>query len=112
MPDAGHEERRMQLREMAEALERLESTSSRRRMVEQVAEMLQRAGRDELAPLGYLLQGQLRPPFEGIEIGAGEKLLVQVLADAYATSTATITRRLKQLGDLGLVAASLAPAAP
>lgn len=102
----------MQLREMAAGFEELETTSSRRRLVELIAQMLRRAGGEERAPLVYLLQGQLRPPYEGVEIGVGEKLLARVLADAYATSDAMISRRLKRTGDLGLVAASLAPDAP
>ncbi|HEX6965264.1 MAG TPA: ATP-dependent DNA ligase [Gemmatimonadaceae bacterium] len=99
----------MQLHAMAEVFEQLEATSARRTMEALVAGLLRSADEDELAPIVYLLQGQLRPPYEGVEIGVGEKLLVRVLADAYTTSDSAISRRLKQVGDLGLVAASLAP---
>ena len=102
----------MHLNELAQAVERLEGTSSRLRMVEQVAALLQRAGRDERAPIVYLLQAQLRPPYEGVEVGLGEKLLLKIIAEAYGKSADLIARRFRASGDLGSVAQSLAPAAP
>src|SRR5690242_10448254 len=107
-----HVTRHMQLREMVAGFDELETTSSRRRLVELIAQMLRRAGGEERVPLVYLLQGQLCPPYEGVEIGVGEKLLARVLADAYTTRDAVISQRLRRTGDLGLVAASLAPDAP
>jgi DNA ligase-1 len=98
----------MYLRDLAEAAEQLKRTTGRREMVRRLAEVLRRAAADEREPVVYLLQAQLRPPFEGIEIGLGEKLLVEILAAAYGTSTQTVTRRLARLGDLGLVAEALA----
>jgi DNA ligase-1 len=79
-------------------------------MVDQVARLLARAAADERAAIVYMLQAQLRPPFEGLEIGLGEKLLVQVLAAAYGTTETVVARTLRALGDLGRVAEELAPA--
>jgi DNA ligase-1 len=100
----------MRLLELADALERLEHTRSRLTMVEHVAELLQRAGSDERASIVYVLQARLRPDYEGIEIGLGEKLLVTAIADAFGTSSAGVRRRFRSAGDLGRVAESLAPA--
>jgi DNA ligase-1 len=93
----------------AEAFAQLEATSSRRTMVERIAELLRRAGRDGAARIAYLLQGRLRPAYESVEIGVGEKQLAAALAAAYDVSASTISRRLAQAGDLGLVAEQLAP---
>jgi DNA ligase-1 len=76
-----------------------------------VAELLRAAADDEREPLVYLLQAQLRPPYEGVEVGLGDKLLVRVLAEAYDATATAVERRYKQLGDLGLVAQPLARAA-
>jgi DNA ligase-1 len=95
---------------VAEAFTRLEEERSRRRLVEIVAALLRSAGVEERAPLVYLLQGQLRPPYEGVEVGVGERLLVATLALAYRATPALVTRRMRALGDLGLVARELAPA--
>jgi DNA ligase-1 len=100
----------MKLREFAEQLVELETTRSRLVMVEHVARLLARAAADERAAIVYMLQAQLRPPFEGLEIGLGEKLLVQVLTAAYDTTEILAGRKLRALGDLGRVAEELAPA--
>ena len=101
----------MRLLAFAELLERIEGATSRRAVVQLVAELLGRADKGSMEAVVHLLQGQLRPPYEGVEIGVATKLLIRVLAEAYATTPATVGRRFKQLGDLGLVAQSLAPAA-
>ena len=94
----------------ARAASALEAHRSRRRMVELVAELLGRARPDERAPAVYLLQGQLRPPYEGVELGVGEQLLIATIASAYEVTPAEVSRRFRSLGDLGLVAEALAPA--
>jgi DNA ligase 1 len=100
----------MRLRTFAESLTRLESVRSRIATVRIVAELLGDAGPESVEPLVYLLQGQLRPPYEGVEVGVGAKLLVRVLAEAYGTTAATVSGRFRKAGDLGLVAERLAPA--
>lgn len=100
----------MRLRAFAESLERLETTRSRLATVEIIAELLTDAGAESVEAVVYLLQGQLRPPYEGVEIGVGAKLLIRVLTEAYGTTSETVTRRFRKAGDLGLVAERLAPA--
>jgi DNA ligase-1 len=101
----------MRFQETALALATLEGTRSRRRMVELAAGLLGRAGPRGVERVVYLLQGQLRPAYEGLEIGVGEQLLVATLARAYGRSGASIVRQLGRRGDLGLVAEALAPSA-
>ena len=98
----------MQFQEAALAFATLEGTGSRRRMVELAGELFRHAGSRGAERVVYLLQGQLRPPYEGLEIGVGEQLLIGTLARAYGRSSATIARQLGRLGDLGLVAERLA----
>jgi hypothetical protein len=81
-------------------------------MVELVAELLRRASADERGPVVYLLQAQLRPPFERVEVGLCEKLLIKANSAAYDASGASVTKRLHRAGDPGLVAEALAPPIP
>jgi len=99
----------MWFKTLADSLEQLEATRSRLTAVTIIAQLLERAGPGAIGPVVYLLQGQLRPPYEGVEVGVGSKLLMRVLAEAYQTSSAAVDRRLRKAGDLGLVAERLAP---
>jgi DNA ligase-1 len=102
----------MKLGDLAECFARLERAEGRIRATRLVADLLNRAGSAERAPIVYLLQGQLRPPYEGVEFGVGERLLVRVIARASGQAESVVTRRDRQLGDLGLVAEALATRSP
>jgi DNA ligase 1 len=98
----------MKLATIAAAFQTIGGETRRGPIVRQVAELLEEASPSEVAPLVYLMQGQLAAPFEGVQLGAGEAMLVTVLADTWDETEAAVTRRYKKLGDLGLVAESLA----
>lgn len=100
----------MRFRDLAEAFAELEATSSRRRMIELVASLLGRVGRADREAAVYLLQGAVRPPYEGVETGTGERLLVAAIARAFRHTAAAVARRLARAGDAGLVAEALAGA--
>jgi DNA ligase-1 len=101
----------MKLRDLARGFAELERIRGRLRAIRIIADLLDRAGPSEREAIVYLLQGRLRPPYEAVEFGVGERLLVRVLGRASDRTEAAITRRYKQLGDLGLVAEELAPGA-
>jgi DNA ligase-1 len=94
--------------ELSGYLDRLESTSSRNELVKTLAELYQKSSPDEIQPLTYLIQGRLVPFFEPVEIGLGEKLVIAAIAQAFATPSDEVARVFGRLGDLGLVAATLA----
>jgi DNA ligase 1 len=102
----------MTLRELAQTFARLENAGGRLAAVRVVKDLFARARPAELAPVTYLLQGQLRPPFEGVDFGVGERLLVRVVARAYGVNEPDVERRFKRLGDLGLVAEAVATRVP
>jgi len=102
----------MRFRTFADRLGGIETATSRRAIVHAVADLLKAADARSLEAVVYLLQGQLRPPYEGVEIGVATKLLIRVLAEAYATTPAAVARRFRQAGDLGLVAERLAGSGP
>jgi DNA ligase-1 len=99
----------VRLSTLADTFEQVAAASSRLRRVELVAALLRHASPNERAPVVYLLQAQLRPPYEGVEVGLGERLLVRAVAIAYGVPPARVARRLASLGDLGRVAELLAP---
>src|SRR6266852_1854773 len=100
----------MKFAELAANLDRMEGTKSRNELVRILAEVYQASTTDELGPITYLIQGRLAPFFEPVEIGLGEKLLINAVAAAYAVPKDEVVKLNKQAGDLGLTAQRLAPA--
>ena len=98
----------MTFSELSGYLDRLEATSSRNGLVKTLAELYTKSSPDEIQPLTYLIQGRLVPFFEPVEIGLGEKLVMAAIAQAFGTPTDEVTKLFGRLGDLGLVAATLA----
>jgi DNA ligase-1 len=102
----------VRFRDVALAFAALEATAGRLRAVRILASLFARARPGELEPVVYLLQGRLRPPYEGVEFGVGERILARALALAYGVTESAIARRFRRAGDLGLVAEALTVAPP
>jgi|Deesub1362A_J573_1020465.scaffolds.fasta_scaffold00045_146 DNA ligase-1 len=97
----------MKFFKLTEYFERLEATTKRLEMFDILAELFREASPEDIDKIIYLSQGQLTPPFEGIEIGMSEKLLVRALSEAANTPTKKIEDLFRHTGDLGLVAEKL-----
>ncbi len=89
---------------LANTLEALEPVSSRTQMIAILAEMLRGADAVEIRELVYLSQGRLLPDFIQKEFGMNERLIVRSIAQAHGVPPEEVLTRLKQLGDIGLVA--------
>jgi DNA ligase-1 len=76
-------------------------------MFEILAELFREAAADDISEIIYLVQGQLKPPFYGIEIGMSEKLLIRTISDAADVPTESVLSIFKETGDLGLTAETL-----
>jgi DNA ligase-1 len=100
----------MKFADLAANLDRMEGTKSRNELVRILADVYQASTTDELGPITYLIQGRLAPFFEPVEIGLGERLLINAVAAAYEVPKVEVVKLNKQAGDLGLTAQRLAPA--
>ncbi|MCS7109494.1 MAG: DNA ligase, partial [Candidatus Micrarchaeota archaeon] len=65
----------MEFSAFAETAYELEKTSSRIAMIEILSKLFKKADKNNIQKLIYLLQGRVAPPFEGIEVGMGEKFV-------------------------------------
>src|SRR5215468_6734827 len=92
-------------------LDRLEATNSRNELVRILSELYSASSVDVIEPVTYLIQGRLAPFFAPVEIGLAERLLISAIATAYHTPKDEVSRMYRKLGDLGVTALSLAPAA-
>jgi DNA ligase-1 len=92
---------------VAEAFAEVEKRSGRIEMTEALSELFKLAGKDEIQKLTYLSQGILAPPYEGIDLGLGEKFAIAAIAASAGYSKSVVESKYKDLGDLGLVAEEL-----
>src|SRR5213080_1207321 len=102
----------MNFAELAANLDRMEATTKRNELVAILSEVYAACTPDELRPITYLIQGRLAPFFEPVEIGLGERLLINAVAAAYQVPKVEVVKLNKQVGDLGATVQRLAPGGP
>jgi DNA ligase-1 len=93
--------------DVAKVFSEIEQRSGRLEMTGILSELFKRTDKREMAKLIYLCQGILAPPYEGIDLGLGEKFAIAAIASAAGYSKAEVDKKYKSLGDLGLVAEEL-----
>ena len=93
--------------EVAEYFSRIESTASRLEMSAIVAELLSKCKREEAKPLIYIIEGNIAPSHEGLDVGIGEKFAVRAIAQTSGRTDAQVASDYKKSGDLGTTAETL-----
>jgi len=97
----------MKFNRLVEFFERLETTAKRLEMFDILSELFREASPNEIDRIIYLSQGQLLPPFKGVEMGMSEKLLIRAISDATNTPTKKVEEEFRHTGDLGATAENL-----
>jgi len=97
----------MEFRVLAEAYEKLEATRGRLEMMAILSELFKEARSDEIDKIIYLSQGVVAPPFEGIEVGLGEKFVEEAISLATGYSVKKVEEVYRRTGDLGKTAEEL-----
>ncbi len=98
--------------ELALYLEKLEKTPSRNEMISILAELLKKTASKEIDKVIYLVLGELAPSFRGIVFNMADKMVIKAIAAAYGQDNKTVNDLYKRVGDLGMVAESLAKNLP
>lgn len=91
-------------KEVAEVMEQIESTTKRTEMTNFLVDLFKRVSPTELEKLVYLLQGKVRPDYEGLEFGMADKLVLRALTDFSGVDQKAVEKIYKETGDLGSVA--------
>jgi DNA ligase-1 len=92
---------------VAEYFEKLEGTSGRLQMTETLSELFKETPKTDLPILAYLMQGKLRPDYEGVELGIAEKLALRALGTAAGKTTQEVRDAYIKSGDIGSAAQAL-----
>jgi len=87
--------------ELAKVLASIESTTQRTAMVKLLVGLFKRLEPAEIDKAIYIILGDLRPPWEGLELGLGEKLCIRALARASGAKADELEELYKRTGDMG-----------
>ncbi|MDD5340397.1 MAG: ATP-dependent DNA ligase [Candidatus ainarchaeum sp.] len=93
--------------EAAAVFSEIEKRSGRLEMTDLLAALLKKAEGAEIGKLTYLLQGMLAPPYEGIDLGVGERFAIEAIAASAGYSKKEVEAHYKKSGDLGDTAEAL-----
>ena len=92
---------------IAEIFERMENTTKRIELTNLLVELLKKIPKKIIPNAVYLLQGIIRPNFEGVELGVAEKLAIRAISKSSGLSIKKIEDDYKKCGDLGITASNI-----
>ena len=92
---------------LSDSLEKMELTSKRLELTDILVELLKKTPIETMSKTIYLIQGKLRPNFEGVEIGIAEKLVIRAISKSSGSTIKKIESDYNDGGDLGKTAANI-----
>lgn len=91
----------MEFSTLAESFNKMESTQKRLELTQFLVELFEKTPHDVISKIVYLIQGKLRPDYEGIELGVAEKLAIRAISKSSGIPIKKIEDEYRKGGDLG-----------
>jgi DNA ligase 1 len=85
-------------------LGQMEQTTSRLELTNYLVTLFKNTPSDLVDKIIYLIQGKIRPDYEGIEMGIAEKMIIRIISQISNISNDEVYRKYREKGDLGSVA--------
>jgi len=92
---------------ISEMFEMMEKTTKRIELTNILVELLKKTPKKIIPNVVYLLQGIIRPNFEGVELGIAEKLAIRAISKSAGLPIKKIEDDYRECGDLGLTASNM-----
>jgi len=92
---------------ISEMFEMMEKTTKRIELTNILVELLKKTPKKIIPNVVYLLQGIIRPNFEGVELGIAEKLAIRAISKSAGLPIKKIEDDYRESGDLGLTATNI-----
>ena len=92
---------------ISDAFQKMEGTSKRLELTDILVKLLQEIPKDVISKAIYLIQGKLRPNFEGVELGIAEKLVMRAMSKSAGIPLKKIEDDYNKGGDLGQTAENI-----
>ena len=91
----------MEFAVLAESFNKMESTTKRLELTQILVELFKKTPHEIISKIVYLIQGKLRPDFEGIELGVAERLAIRAISKSSGIPIKKIEDEYRKEGDLG-----------
>ncbi len=86
---------------LAQTFKKMEETSKRLELTKLLVDLFEKTPHEIISKLVYLIQGKLRPDFEGIELGVAEKLAIRAISKSSGIPIKRVEESYRKEGDLG-----------
>jgi DNA ligase 1 len=86
---------------LVDIFEQMEQTTSRLILTDHLVSLFKTTPSKIIDKVIYLIQGKLRPDYEGIELGIAEKMALRALSRSSAAEMHSILQLYRKTGDLG-----------
>ena len=94
----------MDFSSIVDILEEMEQTASRLQLTDHLVTLFKNNSSDLIDKIIYLIQGKIRPDYEGIEMGIAEKMIIRMISQISNISVDKVNQKYNKIGDLGSVA--------
>jgi DNA ligase 1 len=92
---------------LVKILEEMERTASRLELTNYLVNLFKITPSDLIDKVIYLIQGKIRPDYEGIEMGVAEKMIIRIISQISNISIDQVRHKYREVGDLGSVAEAI-----
>ena len=92
---------------ISDAFQQMEATTKRLELTDILVKLIQEIPEDVIPKAIYLIQGKLRPNFEGVELGIAEKLVMRAMSKSSGIPLKKIEDDYNKGGDLGQTAENI-----
>ncbi|MDG7054642.1 MAG: ATP-dependent DNA ligase, partial [Nitrososphaerota archaeon] len=91
----------MEFAVLANAFKKMEDTTKRLELTQILVDLFKVTSSELIPKIVYLIQGKLRPDYEGVELGVAEKLAIKAISKSSAIPIKKIEEEYRKSGDLG-----------
>jgi len=92
---------------IVETFEKMENTTKRLELTQYLVDLFKNTPSDLISKVVYLIQGKLRPDFDGVELGVAEKLAIRAISKSAGIPIKKIEEAYNKDGDLGHAASKI-----
>jgi DNA ligase-1 len=92
---------------LVDSFYKMESTRKRLELTQFLVELFEKTPNEIISKIVYLIQGKLRPDFEGIELGVAERIAMRSISKSSGIPIKKIETEYRKGGDLGHAASTI-----